>query len=232
MNWLETPTGSENIDCEDNDPLISPIALEECNGLDNNCDGLIDNDVQVGLLTCYLDRDGDGFGDASTEYESCSCTAGSVEFSGDCDDTSSMVSPIAVEVCNFTDDNCDGVADNQAIDPTVYYQDSDGDGYGTAVTLLSCPVLNAQGEEGPPQEYAVLTGDCDDASAAVNPGQSELCTHDIDENCDGHNVLGAIDYSTYWADADADGFGNSVTNWRSVSLRLAIFRSIQMPCPL
>ena len=196
-------------DCDDYNAEISPDAIEQCNNKDDNCDGLIDNNAQIGLQTCYLDRDGDGYGDEDTIGESCECPSGSVDVGGDCDDFTASVFPGQPELCNGADDDCDGAIDNQAIDPTVYFEDQDGDGYGTGTTLLSCPQQDAQGVFGAPAGYAEDPGDCNDNNVGVNPGQPELCTLLIDENCDGKNVLGAIDYSTYWADADGDGFGNS-----------------------
>ena len=58
---------------------------EECNGLDDNCDGLVDNDI---------DTDGDG----STD-----CV--------DCAPTDPNISPGAPERCNGRDDNCNQEAD-------------------------------------------------------------------------------------------------------------------------
>jgi len=128
---------------------------------------------------------------------------------GDCDDTNATVFPNATEVCNIIDDDCDGLVDNGATNPNVYYEDFDGDSFGTDVYIFACPVLDSQGLLVPPTGYAENDNDCDDSTVSINPGQPELCTPNIDENCDGHNFLGAVDYLTYWADADSDGFGNS-----------------------
>ncbi len=74
-------------DCDDSDASIHPGATELCNGIDDNCDGIIPADEQ--------DNDGDG-------YRVCD---------GDCDDSDPAVNPGAAEVCNGIDDNCDGQID-------------------------------------------------------------------------------------------------------------------------
>ena len=70
-------------DCDDADPQIGPHAEEVCDGVDNNCDGQIDEGK---LLTFYQDTDGDGFGDSDTSIEACEAPEGTAEFAGDCDD--------------------------------------------------------------------------------------------------------------------------------------------------
>jgi hypothetical protein len=97
-------------DCDDANPDIHPEAPEQCNGVDDDCDGVVDDDPEV--LTWYLDLDDDGFGDANIETESCRQPDGYVSNAADCDDGSADVSPIAPELCNQMDDNCSGVIDD------------------------------------------------------------------------------------------------------------------------
>src|SRR4030095_8668409 len=59
----------------------------------------------------------------------------------------------------------------------TYYQDNDGDGFGTkTATVEECSM---------PAGYVSQYGDCDDNNPAINPAASEICGNGIDENCDG-----------------------------------------------
>ena len=69
--------------------MIYPGALEIIDGLDNNCDGQID---EAGTVTIfYRDADGDGYGDAMNAVQSSSKLTGYVSDNTDCDDNNPAV---------------------------------------------------------------------------------------------------------------------------------------------
>ena len=95
------------LDCDDTNYYIHPGGYEYCNGLDDNCDGQIDEGVAP---LWYADTDGDGYGDPNTTQFACNQPQGFVSISGDCDDTNAYIHPGALEDCtNLTDENCDGI---------------------------------------------------------------------------------------------------------------------------
>lgn len=55
--------------------------------------------------------------------------------------------------------------------------------------------------------YTEIDGDCDDEEPRSYPGNVEVCD-DVDNDCDGGVDIGAVDGLTFYADADADGFGD------------------------
>ena len=84
-------------DCNDKVAAIKPGAAEDPNdGIDNDCDGLADEDSQNAPSNKGTDADGDGQTIAA----------------GDCNDTSNMIKKGAAEICgDGLDNDCDGVAD-------------------------------------------------------------------------------------------------------------------------
>ena len=114
----EMPDGfvSNVDDCDDSSAEISPDGLEECDGVDNDCNGAVDDlpsDFEDPFFAVYLDNDGDGFGDASTLFYACDTSEGVVDIADDCDDSNASVYPDAEEVCDTIDNDCDTIVDEQ-----------------------------------------------------------------------------------------------------------------------
>jgi subtilase family serine protease len=100
---------ADSTDCNDGDYFIHPGITEICNGLDDNCDGQIDEGL---FQIYYADADGDGYGDINADSLSCSQPSGYISDSTDCDDALGSVNPGAIEICfNGIDDNCNGLID-------------------------------------------------------------------------------------------------------------------------
>ena len=107
---LTSPSGYVNNsnDCNDNNASIHPGATEICNGVDDNCNGEIDEGVK---LTFYRDADNDGYGNTTNTIQACTAPAGYTTDSTDCNDNNDTIHPGATEICNGVDDNCNGEVD-------------------------------------------------------------------------------------------------------------------------
>ena len=157
-------------DCDDNSSSINPGAAEVCDGIDNNCDGSIDEGVTT---TFYADGDADGYGSEDDTVDACEQPSEYITDGGDCNDSDAAINPDSKEVCDGADNNCDEVIDEGVT--SSFYVDGDGDGYGSGdKTVEAC-----EAAEG----YAVTNDDCDDANDAISPGAGEACDG-IDNDCD------------------------------------------------
>ncbi len=159
-------------DCDDPDCWAAP----DCNEADADADADSDSDADTS------DIDGDGYSEAQ----------------GDCDDRDSDIHPGADETCNNKDDDCDGERDNDPIDGYTYYQDGDGDGYGSETnTTEACDRPNG---------YVLEGGDCDDGNSLIHPNAIEISWNGIDEDCDDADFNGsgcvdaAVDDALWWLD--------------------------------
>lgn len=100
-------------DCDDADGTVNPAAVEKCNGKDDDCDSTTDVGA-VDALTWYADADGDDYGTGAAVV-GCDPPTASAFVPGDCDDGNAAVHPGVEEVCNSTDDDCDGRIDDDAV---------------------------------------------------------------------------------------------------------------------
>jgi MYXO-CTERM domain-containing protein len=182
------------LDCDDSDPAVNPGELEVCNGIDDDCDGIVDGPTASGASQWYLDADSDGYGDAAYSTRDCNQPNGYVADNRDCDDGDFYIHPNADEYCNGIDDDCNNLIDDFPVDELEWYQDFDGDGYGDAnVTTTDCTQ---------PAGYVSDATDCNDRNSGISPGTTEIPYDGIDQDCDGADLT----------DIDGDGFNGPTTD--------------------
>lgn len=187
-------------------------ATELPNGIDDNCNGLIDEGLPV--KTWYRDQDADGYGGASSIQSVIDLSMQGYSLqTGDCFDSnaeylnvahdpwtllyqnyvlqlvgsSSAVHPGATEVANGIDDNCNGQAD-EGFARVNWYLDNDDDDFGSGQPAFSTAVTNqlfAYTADPSGKTYSLKNTDCNDNNPQVHPNAQEIYGNQIDENCDG-----------------------------------------------
>ena len=104
----------DDVDCDDANPAVYPNAVERCNGSDDDCDSLVDDDA-ADVRPFYVDADGDGFGDPAVSQATCEAPSGYVDNDDDCNDADAAMSFFS-----------------------VWYTDADSDGFGDGVVGAGC----------------------------------------------------------------------------------------------
>lgn len=174
-------------DCDDNDTNTYPGAPEQCDGVDNDCDTVVDNDVTY--TNWYVDNDGDGYG-AGTARNDCLAESNEVSNNADCDDTDATVNPNAREIPDDIDNDCDGDIDSEddnlvmistdcdQVDASMLYimaSDAENSGGYYKVSMLPMDPAKADG-------YACsvwLEGACTDAGECAQVDLAEGAGVDI-----------------------------------------------------
>jgi hypothetical protein len=187
--WVGRPD-----DCDDHDEQIYPGAAEHCDGVDEDCDEVVDEDPVDGE-PLYADLDGDRWGGA--KITACRGADGAVQAPGDCDDADDRRHPGAQERCNDADLDCDGLPGNADGDSDGFAacddcDDANADAFPGAPDapydgeLLDCDRVSDNDGDGDGVDDVGHNGlDCDDADPAVFPGAPEPATSTVDLDCDG-----------------------------------------------
>ena len=215
VSGCSAPPGyvSQGGDCDDDDGSRFPGATELCDGLDNDCDGIVpssevdqDND---NVWTCQGDcqpDDGTVYPDAPElcdgKDNDCDTIIPADEADGDndnwricqgdCVDTDGTIFPNAVELCDGLDNDCfEGVPVDEI----------DGDSDGLSSCQGDCDDTNADLNQldADNDNYSTCDNDCDDTKNFIHPNAAEVCDG-FDNNCDQFTPPAEL------VDADTDGF--------------------------
>ncbi len=134
-------------DCDDAHDAAFPGGREYCDELDNDCDGVTDEEEALDQRLVYVDADGDGAGDPKRTSMECGVPDGFAAGPDDCDDSNASMSPNLAEICNDgLDNDCDGTAS-----PC---------GFAGEESLLFAEAI-VLGEEADHVGYGIASGDLD-----------------------------------------------------------------------
>lgn len=192
----DAPPGfvADNTDCDDGDTYVNPDAEDICDGINNDCEG-IDDDDEAYWVDWYVDGDGDLYGDEDTlpTVTACFGNLGDVANFDDCDDGDGDINPDEDEICDGVDNDCDGATDPaDSVGAPEWFDDLDEDGYGVAGTLFTQCVCVPPFCLGSPNAQ-----DCDDTNPNISPLADEICGNLIDDNClGGVDEIGCINCDT------------------------------------
>ncbi len=192
-------TGNATNDCQP--PSANHVTQNgDCNDNDSaihpnateicdNIDNNCNSQIDEGLQTTfYEDSDADGFGNPNSTSQACNTPTGYVSDNTDCNDNDANEFP------------------NQ-----TWHKDADGDGYGDGTSQTACtrPTNHFLSSE-----LTQISGDCNDNDSAIHPNATEVCDG-IDNNCNAQTDEGLL--STFYEDADNDGFGNASSSTQACS---------------
>ena len=170
------PSGyvDDNTDCNDNNFNVNPGATEVCNGVDDDCNGNIDEGLPD--YTFYYDSDSDGYGDPNNSIEACSAPMGYTTNNSDCDDNNGGVNPGATEVCDDSIDNdCDSLTD------CADNSDCNGDPNCTSECIANKRWCDCDGQCGKWESNETCPWDCPESGCTSDSecDDGDDCTTDV-----------------------------------------------------
>jgi len=214
-------TYAEGVDCDDANSAVHPDAVEVCDGVDNNCDGVVDEADGAGAYVWYTDADGDGVGDAASGQSACAALNGTSQVTGDCDDANPAIHPGAPETdcADATDYNCDGSvgfadADGDSFAACVECDDTDPDVHPGATEVVYDGRDNdcdpSTRDDDLDSDGFLAANDCDDHNAAIRPSATEVPYDGVDNDCSAATPDDDLDRDGYAHAADCDDLDAAV----------------------
>ncbi len=97
-------------DCDDTNRSRNPDTSEQCNRLDDNCNGIADEGLALRSFWPDLDMDGEGDTRAPAMM-ACQASSGFVDNMRDCNDSDRTILTTSLERCDGIDQNCNGMID-------------------------------------------------------------------------------------------------------------------------
>ena len=190
-------------DCDDVDPAVSPDALEICDGVDNDCNALSDDDdpglSAASLDPFYDDSDGDGYGIGDPTYACAPPPAPPPS-------TATATTPIPSRTPACPSSATTASTTTATATSTRTPSTSTGTTTQTA-TASAGPTTPDRPAASPPLSTSFDGGDCDDADPNIHPAALDACDG-LDNDCNGTPDDGE-DGQWYYDDADGDGFGRA-----------------------
>lgn len=218
--WVANPQPGLFDDCDDSNKLRYPGNAEICDGVDNDCDGDVDDNAVNALIWSY-DPDGDSFRNglvatvtqcAAPTEAPVGCDSPGLDLcvdsptvwvgqgqplpAGDCDEGDSAINPSGRDPCTGVDANCDG----------------------SVLSGCACTVGDAPQICGAHPGFDGI-GRCQAGSETCASGSWAGCVGSVgksfercgseDYDCDGligNNDPDSVDLRTFVCDEDSDGF--------------------------
>jgi hypothetical protein len=211
-------------DCNDTIATAHPSAFESCDGIDNDCDGQIDEGYEGQVQSCGVGAclrtvpvcqngqqpqcvPGQPSPDVCDSVDNdCDGAVDETDADGDgskicfdCNDANAAVHPGAFEACNAVDDDCDAIVDD-------FNNAADSDGDGVRGACDNCPL--AANPNQLDSDHDGLGNSCDNCAFVINPGQADRDFDqrgDVCDNC-------PDDANSFQDDSDDDTRGDDCDN--------------------
>lgn len=193
FDYTEALSTDPGDDCDDSNFIVNPSATEVCNGIDDNCDGGIDERGVCPSGSYYCDTDSDTYTSAAPSGEcdtfDCMLKGCSRDKGTDCEDSNAAIHPDATEFCNGIDDNCvEGIDEDYNLGSSCFSNINSCKDKNLGVYICSADGLSSECNAIPSDERPLWGQECmsdENKCGDTNLGIYDICSADgLSSECD------------------------------------------------